>query len=61
MGKVKGLWRKGGNDDGQNGESLGAIRVPNGAPEDGDRLSLNSPDFDENRGEAMRPQNSPFW
>ena len=44
MGKIKGLWRRAG-DDAQNGEFLAAIRVLNGASSDDDRLSVIFPDF----------------
>ena len=44
MGKIKAIWRRAGNDA-QNGASLAAIRVSNGASPDGDRLSMIFPDF----------------
>ena len=44
MGKIKALWRRAGNDA-QNGASLAAIRVRNGANSGDDILSAIPPYF----------------
>ena len=43
-GKIKGLWRRAG-DDAQNGAFLAAIRIRNAASSDDDILPAISPDF----------------
>ena len=59
MGKIKGLWRRAGNDA-QNGVSLAAIRVWNGGHPDGDMSPMIFPDFEGNPGRPMDLQNGPF-
>ena len=71
MGKIKGLWRRDGNDA-QNGASLAAIRVWNGAPQ----TVIDCPGFSSKSGEIMdnispsggipfqtliAAKDSPFW
>ena len=59
MGEIKGFWRRDANGA-QNGESIAAIRVRNGASPDGDRLPVIHPDFEGNTRKSMRLRNGTF-